>query len=110
MGDPRKPKKKYAPPRHPWNKTRIDEERIIVREYGLAKKQEIYKASFLLKRYTDAAKQIIRSGETEQAKKEAEEIVAKLKKQGLLTEEQGVEDILRLTATKFLDRRLQTIV
>ncbi len=110
MGDPHRPKKKYAPPRHPWHKTRIDEERKIVREYGLGKKQEIYKANWLLKRYTDVAKQIIKSGEAKQGQKEAQEIVAKLKKQGLLNEEQGIEDILRLTASKFLDRRLQTLV
>lgn len=110
MGDPRKPKKKYAPPRHPWNKERIEEEKKIVKEYGLSKKQEIYKANWLLKRYTDTAKRITRSGEDKQGKKEADEVVSKLQKYGLLNQEQGIEDVLRLTATKFLDRRLQTLV
>ena len=32
MGDPKKLRKKYQTPAHPWNKTRIEEEKILVKE------------------------------------------------------------------------------
>ncbi len=110
MGDPRKQRKKYSTPRHPWIKDRIDEENKLLKEYGLRNKKEVYKAESELKRYTSAAKRITKLGEDKQALQEAKEIIARLKKYGILTEEQGFEDILKLDVTKFLDRRLQTVV
>ena len=35
MGDIKKLKKKYFTPRHPWNKKNIEEEAILVKEFGL---------------------------------------------------------------------------
>jgi small subunit ribosomal protein S4 len=34
MGDPRKRKKKYETPTHPWQKDRIDDEKELRRKYG----------------------------------------------------------------------------
>ncbi len=110
MGDPRKQKKKYATPRHPWIKTRIEQEKKLVEEYGLKNKKEIYRANTELKRYTNATKALTKLGEDKQAQKEAQEIVTRLKRYNILQEDQGTEDILGLSTTNFLDRRLQTIV
>ena len=34
MGDPKKLRKKYEPPRHPWQASRIESEKILFKEYG----------------------------------------------------------------------------
>ncbi|MCX6706616.1 MAG: 30S ribosomal protein S4, partial [Candidatus Woesearchaeota archaeon] len=59
MGDPKKTRKKYYTPHHPWNRTRIDEERIIKIEYGMKNKREIFKMSSLLKDFKGQAKKLI---------------------------------------------------
>ena len=43
MGDPRRLKKRYSAPSHPWQKERIEEEIVLTREYGLRNKKEIWK-------------------------------------------------------------------
>lgn len=42
MGDPRKPRKKWSPPGHPWVKERLIEEMKLMGEYGLRNKREIW--------------------------------------------------------------------
>ena len=39
MGDPRKQRKKFSGPQHPWNKARIDEEKVLLTTYGLKNKK-----------------------------------------------------------------------
>ena len=56
MGDPKKLRKKYDPPKHPWQASRIAAERPIMQEYGLKNKKEIYKAQSLLRKFTHQAK------------------------------------------------------
>src|SRR6266566_858685 len=41
MGDPRKPRKAYQTPRHPWRKDQLEEELHLVGEYGLRNKREL---------------------------------------------------------------------
>ena len=48
MGDPKFPKKTYSTPRHPWEKTRIDNERVIMNTYGLKNKKELWKSQATL--------------------------------------------------------------
>ena len=48
MGDPRRLRRKYEPPRHPWQKARIEEENELVKEYGLVNKKEVCKRKNLL--------------------------------------------------------------
>ena len=43
MGDPKRRKKKYSKPFHPWEKDRIEEEKQLMEEYGLKNKKEIGK-------------------------------------------------------------------
>ena len=42
MGSPKKPRKKYSTPSHPWQKIRIEEEKELLKEYGLKNKKEKY--------------------------------------------------------------------
>ena len=43
MGQPRKSRKKYNTPPHPWNAERIKNENKLMTKYGLKNKKEIGK-------------------------------------------------------------------
>lgn len=109
MGDPKKQRKKYDTPQHPWEGRRIEEERGLKLEYGLKNKKEIWKASTLLRKIKEQARRLI-SAETEQAKKEEKQLIEKLVKLNLVGEDAKVDDILGIDLKKLLDRRLQTCV
>lgn len=108
MGDPRRIKKKYATPRHPWRSDRIDAEKKILKEYGLKNKQEIWKTEHFLRGYRRLARQLL-ALETEQAQKEKKQIIEKLKRYNLVGEAATLEDVLALKMTSILERRLQTL-
>jgi small subunit ribosomal protein S4 len=107
MGDPRKSRKKYRGPSHPWQKQRIDEENALQREYGLANKKEVWRVTSLLRNYKKIAKRSIIG--TGQAQKEKEDLLRNLQSYGLL-KENSLDDVLSLKPKDFFDRRLQTVV
>lgn len=109
MGDPRKPRKKYSTPTHPWNFARLNEERELVKEYGLKNKKEIWKAESFLRRIKYQAKSLI-SQETEKTKRQTDLLIKRLLKLNLIKKDTKVEDILDLTLKDILDRRLQSLV
>ena len=49
MGDPKKIRKKYETPVHPWIKSRIDSERKLAKEFGTTNKKELWKMETVLK-------------------------------------------------------------
>lgn len=109
MGDPRKFKNKYSGPAHPWQRARIEEERVIVREYGLRTKRELWKISSKLKSFAAQAKRLI-ALRTPQAKLETKQLLERLNRLGLLPLTAVLDDVLALTIKNLLDRRLQTLV
>ncbi|MBT7507602.1 30S ribosomal protein S4 [archaeon] len=109
MGDPKKFRKKYSTPNHPWNKDAIEVNRVISREFGLMRKKEIFIADSYIKKYRKIAKNLI-VDRGEQALKEREQIMKKLRNLGLLTEESKLDDVLSLELKDILERRLQTLV
>ena len=109
MGDPKKFRKKYSTPMHPWNKTAIDEEAIIKREYGIRRKKEIYLMRSFLKKYRNIAKRLSIET-TSQAEKETAQILGKLQRHGLLTSEAKLNQVSALTLKDVLERRLQSVV
>ena len=109
MGSPKKIRKKYQTPRHPWQRSRINAEAIIFKEYSLKNKKELWKQQSLLRKYTKQAKRLTNL-ETEQAKKEKEQLINKLYKLGLLNKTSTIDDVLSLTLKDILERRLQTIL
>ena len=78
MGDPKKPKKKYSTPSHPWNRNRINNEKIIIKQYGLNNKKEIWKTNSKISNFAAIAKRLIRERRSEQAKQETENFLTKL--------------------------------
>ena len=109
MGDPKKPRKKYSTPGHPWIKERIDKERGIIKVYGLKNKKEIWKSESVLKRFREQAKRLI-SDVTEQGKKEEKQLLSKLIRLGLVKDGCKIEDILDLGLEDILEKRLQTLL
>ena len=109
MGDPRKKRKKYSTPRHPWQSERLEKEKLILETYSLKNKKEIWKMQAILKKYTDQAKKLTNVN-TEQLKKRKDGMMDKLFKMGLVKKGADIDEVLGLTLNDILDRRLQTMV
>ncbi|MBI2134058.1 30S ribosomal protein S4 [Candidatus Woesearchaeota archaeon] len=108
MGDPRRIKKKFSKPSHLWQKARIDEERVLLKEYGLSNKREIWKAASLTRSFSKQAKRLI-AIKNSQSEKEGAQLLDKLTGLGLI-KEKSLESVLDIGIKNVLDRRLQTIV
>jgi small subunit ribosomal protein S4 len=113
MGDPKFPRRSYNTPSHPWQGERIKAEQEIVRQYGLKNKTEVWKAQTILRNFRRQSRELqarVRTGEA-QAKTEAENLLAKCARMGMLPVTGAtLNDILALTDVKIFERRLQTIV
>ncbi len=109
MGDPKKHRKKYSNPVIPWNKERIEEEKLLLKEYGLKNKKEIYKADSLLRKYFSLSKKLV-ANRTAQGELEKQQLLDKLTNLGLLKPGSDLSDVLGITINKIFERRLQTIV
>ena len=109
MGDPRKQRKKFSKPDHPWQKERIAEEKEISKQYGLKRKYEVWKMDSMLKKFLHRAKTII-GEKTLQSEMEKKQLLNKLYLLGLLKKDSKVEDILNLKLKDVLERRLQTLL
>ncbi len=110
MGDPRKSRRKWEKPGHPWIKDRLAEEMELVGRYGLRNKRELWLAQTYLRNVRNKAKALLSLTPEERSVRERE-LVKKLYNLGLLQKEQGtIDDILGLTVEDVLQRRLQTIV
>ncbi|MFH1972167.1 MAG: 30S ribosomal protein S4 [archaeon] len=109
MGDPRKSRKKYATPGHPWQRTRLEEEKVLVEGYGLKNKKDLWKTSAKLTRFKKQAKALIGKRDL-QAQTEKKGFLEKLGKLRLINDEATVDNVLDLGIKDILERRLQTIV
>jgi small subunit ribosomal protein S4 len=109
MGHPRKARKKYDTPSHPWNADRIKSENKLIQKYGLKNKKEVWKAETAVKRYRRDARHLL-GMETEQTQLESKQLLAHLINAGILAEDAKLESILDLTVEDVLRRRLQTMV
>jgi len=109
MGDPKKQKKQYKTPRHPWEKERIDQERELKREYGLSNKKEIWRVNTQLTNFKAQAKKCA-TITTDQLAKEKQQLFDKLKRLGLAKKDATLGDVLGLDVKDLMERRLQTLV
>ena len=109
MGQPRKSRKKYNTPPHPWNAERIKNENKLMTKYGLKNKKEIWKADTLVRRYSREARYLL-GFDMDQMQDEKLELLGHLARTGVLTEGAALEEVLNLTVEDILRRRLQTIV
>lgn len=109
MGDPRKLRKKYEPPKHPWQKARIDEENRFTVEYGTSNKKEIWRARTLVRKYREIARTLVGLPATERKGRE-DALTGKLISMGVLKEGASIDNVLSVKVEDVLERRLQTIV
>ena len=109
MGDPKKPKKMYSKPGHPWQRERIEKERVIKTEYGLKNKKEIWQMNSRLMNFSTQAKNLVAATGT-QAERERQQLVRRLNSLGLVGENAGIDEVLGLQPKDIFERRLQTIV
>ncbi|MEM1691981.1 MAG: 30S ribosomal protein S4 [Thermofilaceae archaeon] len=110
MGDPKKPKKKWEGPAHPWRKDVLAQELYLIGKYGLRNKRELWIARTMLRRWRMRARRLL-ALPPELREARAKPLISKLYHLGLLaSEEASLSDILRLTVEDVLERRLQTIV
>ncbi len=105
MGHPKKPKKKYSRPLKPWDQTRIEKEKKIVNEYGLRRKQEVWKAEAKLTTFRGHA----RSLRAKKDEKSEKEFLVRLERFGFIGDA-TLESVLKMRLEDILNRRLQTIV
>ncbi|MFX0177029.1 MAG: 30S ribosomal protein S4, partial [Candidatus Hodarchaeota archaeon] len=108
MGDPRRLKKKFRKPKHPFQKERILEELEFLGKYGLRNKREFWKMRTTLANWRNIARQS-RTLPSEVAAEVQQELIRKLNRLGVLGQEAEFDDILLLTVEDILKRRLQTL-
>lgn len=109
MGDPKRQRKKFSTPRHPWQKDRIENELRILGRYGLRNKKEIWKFRTKVENFRKTAKSLLALS-AEEAERQQKELMSKLYRLGLLPEGATLDDVLGLSVEDLLERRLQTVV
>ena len=102
----RKLKKKYKKPRKPWDKERIEREKVLMKTFGLRRKREIWKAESILRSFRRRARDLA----AKRDKKQEKILLDKLYRLGLLDKNANLDDVLSLTVEDILERRLQTQV
>lgn len=102
----RKLKNKLRRPRRPWDKERIDQEKKLVKSYGLRRKREIWKIESILRGFRRRARNLAAKRNEMEEKK----LLGRLQKLGVFDKGASLTDVLSLTVENLLERRLQTIV
>lgn len=109
MGDPKRQKKKYQRPGHPWQGARISNERLLLREYGLKNKKELWRATSLLRNWRAQARAMNSLPKAEKDKTQ-KALITKLYNLELVVKTAHLDDILALQIKDLLERRLQTLI
>jgi small subunit ribosomal protein S9e len=84
----------------------------LLGEYGLRSKREIWRAQLALAKVRSAARKLLTLDEKDPKRMfEGDALIRRLVRFGILNEdEKRLDDVLRLTTQRFLERRLQTKV
>ena len=84
MGDPKKQRKKYETPRHPWRGLQMQEELKLVGDYGLRNKHELWKYRSEISRIRGVARSLLAKSPEERARTERD-ILTRLGKRLMIT-------------------------
>ena len=101
----------YETPNHPFQGERIAQEADLLGRYGLKNKKELWKAQSQLRDFRREARRLLgeAQGDIDLAEQEGAEFVARLRRLGILGEEDDISAVLSLDVTDLLERRLQTV-
>ncbi len=103
--------KQYETPNHPYQGERIATEHSLLDRYGLKNKEELWRAQSELRSYRREARALLGQAQgDETVQRRSEEFLGRLKRVGILDEEDGLGDVLGLEIEDVLERRLQTVV
>lgn len=108
MGDPKKQRRRYSRPTHPWKVERITKENELCKKYCLKNKREVWRTKSTVGIFRKHARSLLVSS-GEEVEKEKKELLDKLNRLGIL-ETQSLDDVLALNVEDLLERRLQTLV
>ena len=99
-------------PKRPYEKERLDSELLLIGEFGLKNKREVWRVQYILTRIRRAARDLLTLEEKDPRRIfEGKALINRMMRIGVLTKEQNQLDyVLGLTTKQFLERRLQTIV
>ena len=103
MGDIKRKRKLFSRPKKLYDRTRMDEENVLVKRYGLKNKREIWKAKSAVSKLRRRAKSLIGKDDEEQ-----KVFFDRLNKMGF--DIHDVSDVLALTEENLFERRLQTFL
>lgn len=104
MGHPRKHRAKWSRPHKPFEKKRIEDEKIVTRQFGLRRKHELWRAEGIVREFRRRARELL----AVQNPKLQDELFARLRKIGFSVN--TIDDILALKTEDILSRRLQTVL
>lgn len=102
MGHPRKHRAKWSRPLKPFEKERIGAEKAVMKEFGLRRKHELWRAEGIVRDFRRRARELL----AVQNPKLQEELFARLRKIGFNIS--TLDDVLGLKTEDVLARRLQT--
>jgi len=102
----RRIRKTFKRPKKAWDLARIKDEKTILKNYGLRRKRELWKAEEILRGFRRRARDLTATKDEEQENI----LLDKLSRFGLLSKSMDLDDVLTLTANDVLERRLQTLV
>ncbi|MFC7202027.1 30S ribosomal protein S4 [Haloferax namakaokahaiae] len=101
----------YETPNHPFQGERIAQEADMLSRYGLQTKEEFWRAQSELRNIRREARRLLgeAQGDVEEAESLGAEFMARLRRYGILSENDDISQTLRLDVTDILERRFQTI-
>ena len=109
MGDPKRQRKSYETPRHPWRRDQLEVELHLMGDYGLRNKRELWRYKTMLSEVRGIARSLLGSTGEERERLERE-YLSKLSRIGVLSESANIDEVLDLEIRDLLERRLQTVV
>lgn len=108
MGAPRRNRKKFNKPKNMYNLIRIESDRAIIKEYGLKNMRELWMIQTELSRLRRNVRMLLAG--TPGFEGVQEEIVSKLSRLGIVSDDVQLDLILGLKENDLLNRRLQSRV
>jgi small subunit ribosomal protein S4 len=109
MGDTKKPRKKYETPRFPWRTDVLQTELRLLGQYGLRNKKELWRHETMVSRFRGTARSIL-AMPAEEGEKLKAQLLKRLNRLGILSENAALDDVLDMAIEDILQRRLQSLV